>query len=89
MTELLPLNTSPLPLKLRVEDYLLLDASGAFESYQKTELIEGEVYFVNAQHRPHALAKAELYDASRCVADVDVDVAATPPDRSQRGAFGT
>jgi Uma2 family endonuclease len=65
MTELLPLNTSPLPLKLRVEDYLLLDASGAFKSYQKTELIEGEVYFVNAQHRPHALAKAELYDALR------------------------
>jgi Uma2 family endonuclease len=65
MTELLPLNTSPLPLKLRVEDYLLLDASGAFASYQKTELIEGEVYFVNAQHRPHALAKAELYDALR------------------------
>lgn len=65
MTELLPLNTSPLPVKLRVEDYLLLDESGAFEPYQKTELIEGEVYFVNAQHRPHALAKAELYDALR------------------------
>ncbi|GAA0315558.1 Uma2 family endonuclease [Sphingomonas oligophenolica] len=65
MTELLPLNTSPLPVKLRVEDYLLLDESGAFEPYRKTELIEGEVYFVNAQHRPHALAKAELYDALR------------------------
>ena len=65
MTELLPLNTSPLPVKLRVEDYLLLDDSGAFQPYRKTELIDGEVYFVNAQHRPHALAKAELYDALR------------------------
>jgi len=65
MTELLPLNTSPLPVKLRVEDYLLLDESGAFDAYRKTELIEGEVYFTNAQHRPHALAKAELYDALR------------------------
>lgn len=65
MTELLPLNTSPLPVKLRVEDYLLLDESGAFQPYRKTELIDGEVYFVNAQHRPHALAKAELYDALR------------------------
>jgi Uma2 family endonuclease len=65
MTELLPLNTSPLPVKLRVEDYLLLDGSGAFEAYHRTELVEGEIYFVNAQHRPHALAKAELYDALR------------------------
>jgi len=65
MTELLPLNTSPLPVKLRVEDYLLLDESGAFDAYRKTELIEGDVYFMNAQHRPHALAKAELYDALR------------------------
>ena len=65
MTELLPLNTSPLPVKLRVEDYLLLDDSGAFDAYRKTELIEGDVYFMNAQHRPHALAKTELYDALR------------------------
>ena len=65
MTELLPLNTSPLPVKLRVEDYLLLDESGAFDAYRKTELIEGDVYFMNAQHRPHALAKTELYNALR------------------------
>ncbi|WEK01434.1 MAG: Uma2 family endonuclease [Candidatus Sphingomonas phytovorans] len=65
MTELLPLNTSRLPVKLRVDDYLLLDRSGAFDAYRKTELIEGDVYFMNAQHRPHALAKTELYDALR------------------------
>ena len=65
MTEHLPLNTEPLPVKLRIEDYLLLDRSGAFDAYAKTELIEGEIYFMNAQHRPHALAKMELYDAFR------------------------
>jgi Uma2 family endonuclease len=65
MTEHLPLNTEPLPVKLRIEDYLLLDRSGAFDAYAKTELIEGEIYFMNAQHRPHALAKMELYDAMR------------------------
>jgi len=29
-------------VKLRVEDYLLLDESGAFDAYRKTELIEGK-----------------------------------------------
>lgn len=65
MTEQLPLNTQPMPVKLRIEDYLLLDRAGAFADYAKTELIEGEIYFMNAQHRPHALAKMELYDALR------------------------
>lgn len=61
MTEHRPLNTSPLRVKLRVEDYLTLDASGAFADYAKTELIEGEVFFMNAQHRPHARVKSRLF----------------------------
>lgn len=61
MTEQLPLNTTPLPVKLRIEDYLLLDDSGAFDAYRKTELIEGEVFFMNAQHRPHARIKSRLF----------------------------
>jgi Uma2 family endonuclease len=65
MTEHRPLNTSPLPVRLRLEDYLLLDESGAFEGYAKTELIAGEIFYVNAQYRPHALAKMQLYDALR------------------------
>lgn len=65
MTEHRPLNTAHLPLKLRVEDYLALDREGAFTAYEKTELIAGEILFINAQHRPHALAKMELYDALR------------------------
>lgn len=65
MTKVEPFNTEPLPVKLRTDDYLLLDEAGAFRMYQKTELIDGEVYFMNAQHRPHALIKIELYDALR------------------------
>ncbi|WP_374135399.1 hypothetical protein [Sphingomonas sp.] len=61
MTEVLPLNTTPLPVKLRIEDYLLLDRSGAFDAYAKTELIDGEVFYVNAQHRPHARIKSQLF----------------------------
>lgn len=63
MTLAQPLNTTPLPVKLRIEDYLLLDRSGA---YAKTELIEGEILFMNAQHRPHARIKSRLH---RLIAD--------------------
>jgi Uma2 family endonuclease len=60
MTELAPLTTEPRPVKLRVEDYLALDGLGAFDAYGKTELIEGEVVYMNAQHRPHARVKSRL-----------------------------
>ena len=65
MTEHRPLDTAPLPVKLRVEDYLLLDESGAFERYAKTELIDGSIVGMNAQHRPHGILKMELYDRVR------------------------
>ena len=61
MTEVLPLNTTPLPVKLRIEDYLLLDRSGAFDAYAKTELIDGEIFYVGAQHRPHAWIKTQRF----------------------------
>ena len=54
MTEMVPLTNVPLPVKLRAEDYLLLDEAGAFMAYRKTELLDGEVVYMNAQHRPHA-----------------------------------
>lgn len=53
-------------LKLRVEDFLALNDSGAFEDYGKTELLDGEIVYMNAQHRPHARAKALL---SRAIDD--------------------
>ena len=60
MTERLSLGPEPVPVKLRVEDYLLLDQSGAFDGYAKTELIEGEVFCVSAQHLAHARIKSRL-----------------------------
>ncbi|MEG3179970.1 Uma2 family endonuclease [Sphingomonas sp. LT1P40] len=54
MTDAVPLTTEWKPVKLRVEDYLMLDDAGAFDSYGRTELIEGEVVYMNALHRPHA-----------------------------------
>jgi Uma2 family endonuclease len=50
----------PQPVKLKVEDFLLLDESGAFDDYSKTELIDGEIYAMNAQHSWHARTKTLL-----------------------------
>ena len=51
--------------RLRVEDYLLLDNAGTFAAYAKTELLDGEIFYMNAQHRPHARIKSRLYEALR------------------------
>ena len=67
MNEMVPLTTVPLPVKLRVEDYLMLDAAGAFDAYGKTELLDGEIVYMNSQHRPHARIKSRLF---RLIADV-------------------
>lgn len=48
-------------IKLRVEDFMLLVESGSFVDYAKSELVEGEVFVVNAQFRPHGFAKQHLY----------------------------
>ncbi|WP_448660366.1 Uma2 family endonuclease [Sphingomonas sp. CJ99] len=61
MTEHRPLNTEHQRVKLRVEDYLLLDRSGAFDGYAKTELLDGELFCMNARHRPHARVKSRLF----------------------------
>ena len=60
------------PLPLTVDDFFLLDRSGAFEGYGKTELINGEIYFMNAQHRPHIMAKMDLFLALHdCLEKID------------------
>lgn len=51
---------SPEKLRLRVEDFILLADSGAFADYGKTELIDGEIYFMNAQWSRHARVKNRL-----------------------------
>jgi hypothetical protein len=44
--------TRPQRYKLTTTDYALLTEAGAFAGYAKTELIDGEVVALNAQHRP-------------------------------------
>lgn len=54
------LSNVPGKLRLRVDDFLLLDEHGAFADYRKTELIDGEIFYMNAQHSEHARAKSRL-----------------------------
>lgn len=61
MTQMAPPTKVPRRVKLRVEDYLSLDAAGAFDVYGRTELLDGEVVYMNAQHRPHSRIKARLF----------------------------
>lgn len=61
MAELLPFNNSHLPVRLTLDDYLLLDGAGALADYAKTELIDGEILHMNARHRPHARIKSRLF----------------------------
>lgn len=50
----------PRPVKLTVDDFLLLDKAGAFDRYDKTELIDGVIVALQSEYRPHGYAKAEL-----------------------------
>lgn len=52
--------TVPQKAKLRVADFLLLADAGAFQDYARTELIEGEIWVVNAIHTRHARAHSTL-----------------------------
>lgn len=67
--------TTPEKVRLRVEDFLRLDNAGAFVGQGKTELIRGDVYTMNVQHRPHARTKAQLYAAlTRALAEVAPEI---------------
>jgi Uma2 family endonuclease len=52
--------TTPRAAKLRVSDFLLLSEAGAFADYARSELIEGEIWVVNAIHTAHAAAHFRL-----------------------------
>jgi Uma2 family endonuclease len=51
--------TSPTPYKLRVADYLMLEKGGSFGG-NPTELIDGAVYMMSPEWRPHFRVKSEL-----------------------------
>ncbi len=55
----------PQPARFTVDEFLLMDEAGVFAGHSRTELIDGEIYYINAQYRPHARIKAQLYDALR------------------------
>ncbi len=72
-----PLHIVPQPekLRLRVEDFLLLNNSGAFDKHHKTELIEGEIYSMNAQHSRHARTKTQLaVEMANCLKNIGSDL---------------
>ncbi len=52
--------TEPQRLKLRIEDFELLDRAGVFDEYRKVELIDGVIEVMNAEFRKHNRAKNEL-----------------------------
>lgn len=47
-------------VKLRIDDYLLLDRSGALAAYGRTELVDGVILALSPQFLPHGYAKAEI-----------------------------
>lgn len=51
----------PRPLKLGVDEFVLLWDAGAFDCYGKTELINGTIYVMSPQHSPHFKAKNRLF----------------------------
>lgn len=55
-----PTSDMPQPALLTVRDFLLLERSGAFDRYHKSELINGTIVVVNAQFSRHMVVKVEM-----------------------------
>lgn len=55
-----PSLTEPHRLKLRIEDFTLLDHAGVFDAYGKVELIDGVIEVMNAEFRRHNRIKNYL-----------------------------
>ncbi len=52
-------------IKLRMQDFFAIDEAGALAGYGRTELIDGSIYTVAPQHRPHARLKMHLASAAQ------------------------
>lgn len=67
-----PKSAASIPIKLRAQDYLLLDQEGLLDDFGQTELIDGTVYGISPQHRPHWFVKNELgYRLRRALETID------------------
>lgn len=76
MNEFSAIGGSPFPVRLRTQDYLLLDGAGAFGRFAKTELIEGMIVAVNAQYTAHARVQRQFFrelDQACRLAVMDID----------------
>ncbi len=60
MNQYSSIDLPPQRVMLRVAHVALLDQRGAFSDYHRVELIDGELLYVNAEFRPHMVAKSEL-----------------------------
>jgi Uma2 family endonuclease len=45
--------------RLTVDEFLMLDRENAF-GWKRTELFDGEVFYMSPKHRPHALAATDM-----------------------------
>ena len=52
---------APRPYRFNVEEFMLLSESGAFDDCGKTELIDGEIFYMNSQLTRHARTKSNLF----------------------------
>ena len=60
MSEQAPIQTASVPFRFTVDQFLGLCNEGLFDDYAKSELIEGEIVVVDAQHSRHARVKTRL-----------------------------
>lgn len=60
MTVLTRLSGSDYPLKITASEFLALADAGLFQHYGRTELIEGEVWTMNAVHRWHSRVQTQF-----------------------------
>ncbi len=88
MTAFEPINV-PQAAKLRAQDFMTLLEAGTFSEYAKAELIEGEIWVMNAVYSRHAKAMARfpgaLFDgleAARLGLEVFSDLSVALPDDS-------
>jgi hypothetical protein len=78
------LNTPVRHLLTVEEEFLLLDGAGAFEAYARAELIEGEVFTLNALYRSHGGMCFEIGHRLRLALDAAVlsePLQVLPPSR--------
>jgi Uma2 family endonuclease len=60
MNQLSSIEMPPQRLRLQISHMTLLQQRGVFDDYHRVELIDGELLYVNAEFRPHMVAKSEL-----------------------------